>query len=126
MREERNVVIRKSAEEIDHPGDVREDLDPGADHFRDLAKIKTVPESFSQIGLCHPVELVRIHSLEVFAVHPAKLLVVKNRRRFVDPVIVEDLHEFFEAEDLPVAVGGPSQKCDEVDDCLGKESLLDR
>ena len=111
-------------EEVDHLRDVWEDLDPGADHLGDLSEIQVFGQRFLQIGLGHLVESVRIHCLEVLAVHPAELLIVEYRRRLADPVVVKNLNQFLEAEDLSVAVRGPSAERDEVDDCLGKESLL--
>ena len=41
-------------------------------------------------------------------------------------MVVKLLHQFLEGEDLPVAVGGPSQKSDEIDDRLRYKSLFDQ
>ena len=64
------IVLRQCLEEIDVPLNIRENLDSRLNHRRDLLQIQILGDYFLDVRLCHLIELIKIHRLDVLAVHP--------------------------------------------------------
>ena len=74
----------------------------------------------------HIIESIRIHSLEVFTVHPLELCIVKYRRALAHLRIIKLPDELIKAHYLNVIFGRPSEKRNKIDYSLGDKSLLDK
>ena len=74
------VILRKSFKEINMAFDIGEYLDSCLYHGSDLFQIQILFDHSADIGLCHLIETVKVHGLNVFAVHPAQLCHIKYSR----------------------------------------------
>ena len=83
------IVLRQCLKEIDVSLDIRENLDSRLNHRRDLLQIQILGDYFLDVRLCHLIELIKIHRLDVLAVHPFQFYHIENSRRFADILVVE-------------------------------------
>ena len=118
------LIFRYFFKEIYVIFDIREYFDSCFYHGCDLVEIQISCDHFLQIRQSHSIEFVIIHLLHVFAVHPAKFYHVKDCRRFADSVVIKFFYQFFQRENLIVGRRTPSQKCYEVYNRFGQESLI--
>ena len=65
-----HIILRQLLEEIYLCGNIREDLDSGLHHGRDLLQIHILGDHFLDVRLSHLIEFIHIHSFQVLAVHP--------------------------------------------------------
>ena len=83
------IILRQCLKEIDVSLDIRENLDSRLNHRRDLLQIQILGDYFLDVRLCHLIELIKIHRLDVLAVHPFQFSHIENSRRFADILVVE-------------------------------------
>ena len=98
--------------------------------MQDLGKLVprhfSVSENFFVVRHSRCGKLLRAHSLDVFAVEPRKLVVVKNRGRLADTADIKFLFKLRKREDLAVILGAPAQQGDIVDDRLRKVTFVNK
>ena len=85
------VILRQSLEEIYKSRDVVEDLDSGLHHLGYLILINVSVDGLINKRHSSLKELVHIHPLDVFAVHPLKLCIIKNRGRLINMSVIKEL-----------------------------------
>ena len=74
------IIFRKLLEKVNVIRNIRENLNSCLHHSCDLFQIQILFDHSADIGLCHLIETVKVHGLNVFAVHPAQLCHIKYSR----------------------------------------------
>ena len=121
-----HVIFRKLLEEIYQSGNIREYFDSGLYHGCNLLQIQRLANRCLQVRLCHLIELVEIHSLQIFTIHPTQFHDIEDCRGFADAMVIELLDQFIQRENLAVILRAPSKQCHIVHDGFGNESLIDQ
>ena len=67
-----------------------------------------------------------IHLLDIFAVHPFQLGIIKYCRGFRHPVIIKFLHQLFQRKDLILALRAPAKQRHKIDNGLRHKALIDQ
>ena len=75
-----SIIFRNLFKEINMIFDIREYFDSCLHHSSYLMEIQILCDDFFDVWKCHFIELLIIHLLHVFPIHPAKLHHVKYRR----------------------------------------------
>ena len=119
-----DIIFRKLLKEINMLLDIRKYLYPRMHEPCYLLKVIGLCDHFLYIGFSQLIKILKVHRLNVFAVHPLKLAVVKYRRRLADMSEIEFFYELLHGHYLLVILGRPAQKRHKVDYRLGKEALL--
>ena len=76
--------------------------------------------------LRHGVELIKIHGLNILAVHPLKLYHIKHGRGFADILIIKFLHQLVQGKNLLIALRRPAKKCHKVHHRLRHKALVNQ
>ena len=74
------IVLRQFLKKVNMARNIRKHFNPGLDHGSYLAKVQVLFNHGPDVGLCHLIELLKIHGLHILAVHPAQLGHIKYGR----------------------------------------------
>ena len=111
------AVFGQSLEEFHQTGNVVQCFQTFLEQSRNLFQIQIcITQCFFQLGFCQCIELVKVHSFQVFAVHPCQFLDIEDGRRFAQTSHIEVFFQFFQGEDFLCAGRAPAQQSDIVDD----------
>ena len=125
--EERGFICRQRGEKVEHTGDLRELCDALLQDFRKLVpRHFSVAENLTVVGHGGLGKVLRRHRLDVFAVEPRQLVIVKDGRRLADAAHIKRLFQLGKGKDLPVVLGTPAEQRDIVDDRLRQIALVDQ
>ena len=124
MRIHGRIIFRQFFKEIHQAGDIRKDLDPGLYHLSDLFQIQRLLDRLLQIRLRHLIEAVKIHGLDVLAVHPLQLGVVEHGRRLGHMAVIKFPDQLVHGHDLLVVLRAPAEQRDKIHDSLRQEALI--
>ena len=71
-------------------------------------------------------ESIDFDSLDIFAVEPLKLIIIKYSRRLAYSVNAESLFKLFESKNLLIIFRAPAEQCNIIYDSLGQITLLNQ
>ena len=103
---------------------IREYLNSGFYHRRNLFKIQGLLNHCLKVRLCHLIKPVKFHGLHILAIHPAQLGHIKYSRRLAHTVIVKFPDHFLQRKNFPVILRRPAKQSHIVHHCLRDKALL--
>ena len=121
------VVLRKRREEIEHFRNLRQPGDALLENVGEFL-IGHVPVAEQLLIIRHGDggKFLRGHILDILAVEPAELVVVKDGRRFADTGDVKRRLQLLQGEKLLIILGAPAQQGDIVDNRLRQIAVVNQ